>query len=208
MERLWKDAITGYRVVSELKIQTDNLAFAEAAAKLELTADELAQEIYTLAMWIESSGNRGYSTEKLVKVCARANDILRLGVCEGIFFYGEGTRKWHLNGWAVRRNPPWLVRLCEVIGYDSAFARARVDIWHEEALGENEERERATVLREASARNHRLQNVEQLSDREVITLFLAIFDKAHPDQLFIQRDRVEAIVSQLRKMLKNSKGDF
>ena len=130
---------------------------------------------------------------------------MKLDACTGVFFYAEGKRKWELKGWGLRRNPPWLTRLCEVVGYDSAFAKARVEEWYARALIDNYAFEQA---RKADRKNHRLRNVNDLSDREVITLLLGIVDRTHPDASIVQPSRAHVIVSQLRKLLKNAKGDF
>lgn len=81
-------------------------AIEAIAAKLEVSAEQLAADMYRLCTWIQENRNRGYevgtfTSENLPTYFLDADKTLY----DDILFYAESSRRSDYSGWGVKRQP-------------------------------------------------------------------------------------------------------
>jgi hypothetical protein len=114
--------------------------------ELNMSIAQIGAMLYDVASWIETSGNKGYSDNDLLK----ALPGLRIKVLgnayklawESILFYGDGSRKRDFAGWGVHKYKPahWTLTWLERFGLDNPQAEILTDKIWDEALAEQAKR--------------------------------------------------------------------
>jgi hypothetical protein len=85
-----------------------------------MTTERIGTALFSVASWIESQGNKGYSDEEIM-LALPTFPIRLLGMdyrrtWENILFFGDGGRRDDFNGWGVHKRTPahwtitWLAR--------------------------------------------------------------------------------------------------
>lgn len=113
----------------------------DLADALDKSIEDIASDVYKLAMYLESIGNRGVSRHALVQVQMPVYFLtdVYLGIWRDILFFAEGSRKRDFDGWGLRRRPhDWRIAWGERFGWSSDIGQQLIEEAHAAALVEYE----------------------------------------------------------------------